>query len=103
MIAKRYPVATPFYPLWLSPLPHRVADVALLVHIVFEDSGNLVEAAKRLRLGLGGTTNAEMPRREGVCGPTDAKAPPVSALAIVGDIERVPFAVEDAPGLRVCE
>ena len=70
MIAKRYPVATPFYPLWLSPLPHRVADVALLVHIVFEDSGNLVEAAKRLRLGLGGTTNAEMPRREGSCGPT---------------------------------
>ena len=74
-----------------------------MVHIVFEDGGNLVEAAKRLRLGLGGTTNAEMPRREGVCGPTDAKAPPVSALAIVGDIERVPFAVEDAPGLRVCE
>src|SRR5215208_7990768 len=96
MIAKRYPVATPFYPLWLSPLPHRVADVALLVNIVFEDSGNLVEAAKHLRLGLGGTTNSEMPRREGACGPTDAKAPPVSTLTITGDIEYVPFAVEHA-------
>jgi hypothetical protein len=41
-----------------------------------------------------------MPRREGACGPTHPKAPPVSALAITGDIEYVPFAVEGAPWLE---
>ena len=70
--------------------------MALLVHIEFIDGGYLVEAAERLRLGLSGTTNGEMPRREGARGPTDAKTPSVSALAITGDIEYVPFAVEHA-------
>src|SRR3712207_4440271 len=44
-------------PVSLLPGPHRIAVIALLVHVVFDDGGNRVEAAQRLRLGLGGTTN----------------------------------------------
>ena len=79
------------------PPPRRIVVIALLVYIVFSDGGNRVESSQRLRLGLGRTTNGEMAGGEGARGPTDAKAPPLSALAISGEIEHGPFAVEYAP------
>jgi hypothetical protein len=77
------------YPVSLSPLPNRIAVVALLVYIVFRDGGNLVEATQRLLLGLDRTANGKMAGGEGARWPTNAKAPPLSALAIGGDIEYV--------------